>query len=194
MGSVHIFVLLQFVSRKQRLSRDLRSVSAPFIPVSQKACTGKTIYPSPRFTELLMAWRAWWWVTALCCPAHKANRFHASHATASLPACMLRMLSEVYFDLKLNLYRLEADRGSTRSRFWFDPKYESHNLTPLRHHGATGTAKLWNGCMIADKCFIAWYHPSILSLFFSTSRRLFYFILNWSKHPLFVPKTSLNVK
>ena len=44
------------------------------------------------------------------------------HATAPLLTYTLRMLPEVWFDPKQSVVRPEADRGSTRSRPWFDSK------------------------------------------------------------------------
>ncbi len=45
-----------------------------------------------------------------------------SHGMVTLLTYTQRMISEVWFDSKQTLHRLEADAVSTRSRASFDPK------------------------------------------------------------------------
>jgi hypothetical protein len=54
---------------------------------------------------------------------------------APLLTYMLCMLSEVWFDPKQTVVRLEAYRASTRSILYFDPKHDSPTATPAWHHG-----------------------------------------------------------
>jgi hypothetical protein len=62
---------------------------------------------------------------------------------------MQGMLPEVWFDSKQNVLRLEAERGSTRSRTWFDSKHDSPTVIPLWHHNALEAKELSCGCLKA---------------------------------------------
>jgi hypothetical protein len=55
---------------------------------------------------------------------------------------MLHMPPKVWFDPKQTVVRLEADCGSTRSRPWFDSKYDSPAAIPSWHHGAPEAGEL----------------------------------------------------
>ncbi len=117
-------------------------------PVSLAAHTDSTIYSSPcallssqRHDGLGRVWR----VNGMCVLLQLgllASPLDALHATAPLPTYMLRMLPKVWFDLKQTVVRLEADRGSARSRPWFGPKHDSPTTIPSWHHDTAEAGEL----------------------------------------------------
>ncbi len=64
---------------------------------------------------------------------------------------MQHMLSEVWFESKQSVVRVEVECGSSRSRMWFEWKYDGPTAITACHHGALEAGELSCGCMKADE-------------------------------------------